>query len=468
MRRLLIPASPGELRGAVAEAEELVDFRLVRTVGRSAVGDLFLGRVVRLQPAMRAALVDIGQARPAYLSADDAAPRQGLTGLTEGANVVVQVKRDARADKAAAVTLRPRLRGPLLDWTPARSGVVSEDVVPRLREAAVARVSGLLRDGEGVRLHTSAGDASSEALGSAIAALRARWTRVEEHRARTEAPSCLESIPPLERLLEALADEAVDEVLVDDPRVLSDARAWFLQERPALAERLSLHRGSPTSFEVAGIAEAVDALLELRMGLPAGGAITIEPTAAATLIDIDSGSLEGEGRRGEDALLVVNLEAAAVVARQIRLRGLAGALVADFIALRRRENRERLLEAFRAALAAEVPEAQLLGWTRLGHIELTRPRREAPLHEIVFERTDAGGYIRTVLTVGLAALAAVERRVVSAPACAPELRAHPAVAAILAGEAGPARQALEARLGRPLAIVAEPSRARDSFDIRDA
>ncbi len=468
MRRLLIAATPGELRGAVAEADELVDFRLVRTAGRSAVGDVFLGRVVRLQPALRAALVEIGQERPAYLSADDAVPRQGLASLTEGESVVVQVKRDAWADKAAAVTLRPRLRGRMLDWAPTRPGAVAEEVAPRFREQIAARIAGLLRSGEGVRVHARGGDASSEELGAAIAAMRARWARIEERRARAEPPACLEATAPLERLLDALADESVSEIVVDDARVLAEARAWLERERPTLASQLSLHRGPAALLEAAGLAEAAASLLELRVALPSGGAITIEPTTAAPLIDVDSGSLEGEGKAGEDALLAVNLEAATAVARQIRLRGLAGALVVDFIALRRRESRERLLEAFRAALSAAVPEAQLLGWTRLGHVELTRPRGEAPLHEIVFERTGQGGYRKTALTVGLEALAAVARCVAAEPGRVPELRVHPTVAAVLAGEAEPARQALETRLGRPLGVVADPGRARDSFDIRGA
>ena len=468
MRRLLIAASPGELRGAVVVGETLVDFRLVRTVGRSAVGDVFLGRVVRLQPALRAALVEIGQTRPAYLSADDAASRQGLGGLTEGASVLVQVKRDARSDKAAAVTLRPRLRSRLLDWTPVRPGVGADEVEPKLRDRLVERIAALLKPGEGVGLHASAGVASSETLDASIAALRARWTAIEERRARSEPPVSLEAVAPLARLLEALAEASIDEIVVNDPRVLAEARAWFSREHPALAERLALHRGPPDLLEAASVAGAIADLQELRVGLRGGGALTIEPTAGATVIDVDSGSLEGEVRTGEEALLRVNLEAAVEIPRQIRLRGLAGALVVDFIGLRRRENRERLLEAFRAALTAEVPEAQLLGWTRLGHVELTRPRREAPLHEIVFERTAGGGSVRTALTVALAALAAVERRVAAEPSRKPELRVHPAVAAVLAEEAAPARQALETRLGRPLAIVAEPGRAPDGFDIVDA
>jgi ribonuclease G len=465
MRRLYIAASPGELRGALAEAEDLVDFRLARMVGRSGVGDVVLGRVVRLLPALRAALIDIGHERPAFLSADDAAPGHGLTGLAEGASVVVQVKRDARADKAAAVTLRPRLPGRLLDWTPARPGVVAEEVERKGRDRPVALVESLLRPSEGVRLLALAGDAPPEALGATVAAMRARWAAIEERRARATPPSCLDTVPPLAGLLQALVDDGVHEILLDDTAVLAQTRGWLAREHPPLVERVALHRGAAPLFEASGLAEAVAGLLELRVGLPGGGSLAIEPTSAATLIDVDSGSLEGERASGEDALLAMNLTAAAAVARQIRLRGLAGALVVDFIALRRREDRERLLSVFRASLEAEVPDAQLLGWTRLGNVELTRPRRRAPLHEIVFERAAHGGYVKTALTTGLEALAAVARQAAAAPSHAPTLRVHPAVAAILAGEAAPALQVLETRLGRKLAVVAEPTRAREAFDI---
>jgi ribonuclease G len=467
MRRLLIAASPGELRGAVADGEELADFLLMRTVGRSTVGDVYLGRVVRLQPALRAALVDIGEGRPAFLSADDAASRHGLAGLTEGVAVVVQVKRDARADKAAAVTLRPRLPGRLLEWTPARPGVVADAVERRMRDRATSLAAGLLRPGEGVRLLAHAADASAEALGAEIASMRARWARIEERRAQAVPPACLEAVPPLEAMLKALVDGSMDEILVDDPAALAETRAWLSREQPSLAERASLHRGPAAILDAAGLGEAVAGLLELRVALPGRGALTIEPTAAATFIDVDSGSLESERLSGEDALLATNLAAAAAVARQIRLRGLAGALVVDFIALRQRDHRDRLLDAFRAALEAEVPAAQLLGWTRLGNIELTRPRRRAPLHEIVFERTAYGGYAKTALTVALEALAAVARGVAASPGRAPALRVHPTVAAALESEAAAAVQGLEIRMGRKLGIVSEPGRARETFDIRD-
>ncbi|HYC15212.1 MAG TPA: ribonuclease E/G, partial [Stellaceae bacterium] len=458
-------ASPGELRAASVEAGELRDFRLARTVGASAVGEVHLGRVVRLLPALRAALIEIGQPRPAFLGADDALQR-GHSGLHEGAAVLVQVKRDARADKAAAVTQRLRLVGHYLDFLPLRPGVIAEELAVAQRERASQRAAELLLAGEGARLHPASLHATDAALAAEIHALRARWREIELRRVATEPPARLEAVSPLAAVLAEFADAAVERIVVDDAAVLAEARPWLQREAPALVERLTLQREGQSLFEVEGIADAVASLGDLRISLAGGGALSIEPTAAATLIDVDSGALAEERGEGEEALLAVDLAAAESIARQIRLRGLAGALVVDFVALRRRETRERLLEAFRGALAREVPEAQLLGWTRLGHVELTRPRRRAALHEILCERTAAGGLVKTALTLALEALAAASRQAMAVPGRGLVLHLRPEIVSALEGEASPARAALERRLGRPLALVAEPAWALETLDIR--
>jgi len=113
-RRLLIAASPGELWAALSDGGALVGLRLLRTGARSRVGEIYLGRIVALQPELPAALVEIGLPRPAFLSAEDAARKTGIAGLVEGQSVIVQVLKDSRADKAAGVSLRPRLKGSLL------------------------------------------------------------------------------------------------------------------------------------------------------------------------------------------------------------------------------------------------------------------------------------------------------------------------------------------------------------------
>jgi ribonuclease G len=163
-------------------------------------------------------------------------------------------------------------------------------------------------------------------------------------------------------------------------------------------------------------------------------------------------------------MLAANLAAAQEAARQIGLRNLAGPIVIDFVGMRDRRDRDRVRAALTAALADDG-DAEVLGWTRLGHLELVRKRRHAPLAELLFERLPGGGLAKTPLTVALEALRVLAREAAAAPVRAPVLHVHPEVATALSGEAGVARRELEGRLGRAVDIVAEPGRARDGFDI---
>lgn len=461
-RSLLVASLPGEFRAAIVEGARLVEFRLVRTVGASHVGEIYLGRVVRLLPALRAALVEIGLERPAFLSADDCLPRRDLAGLHEGAAIPVQVTRDQRADKAARVAMRIRLAGRLMAWTPGRPGVAAPD---RRAAKRIGLVSSWLNPGESVRLLPEASSAADDALAADLAELRARWAALEARSLAAEPPHCLEAVPPLAGLLAELADPALDAVIVDDAAVHAEIRGWLARERAALVALLAHHRGPLPLFEAHGIAEAVAGLFDFHVPLAGGGALTIEPLATATFIDVDSGALAEEPRTGEEALLSADLAAAAEIAHQIRLRSLGGAIIVDFIALRRTDARARLVAALQRSLEAEAGDSQVIGWTRLGHMEVIRPRRRVPLHDLVFERAGRGGLVKTPLTVALEALAAASRQAAAAPARLLALRLHPSAASVLEGEAALARKALEGRLGQALAIVAEPGFPRETFDI---
>jgi Ribonuclease G/E len=166
------------------------------------------------------------------------------------------------------------------------------------------------------------------------------------------------------------------------------------------------------------------------------------------------------------AILAVNLAAAGMAARQIRLRNLAGAIVIDFVSMTRRADRERVGAALQAAFADDPAQPQILGWTRLGHVELTRRRRHKPLAEILFERPAEGAAVKSALTTALEVLHAAARQAAHHPAGAPSLIVHPAVAAALDGAAATGRRQLEAALARNVTIVSDPARARDTFDIR--
>jgi len=395
--RLFIAVSPGEIWAALGDEGELKALQLLRTGAPSQIGAIILGRVVALRPELPAALVEIGLDRPGFLDARDYDRKKGLAGVTEGQSLILEVVKDARADKAAGLR--------------------------------ALRVAGEVR-----------------------AAIEAAAQKAKPP-ARLQNPP-----PPIATLLQEFSKLALERIVVDDRAALAEARAFLARHNPALAERLELHKDPAPIFEEAGLAVAIDEALSPRVALPGGGALIIEPTHAATMIDVDGGPASA---------LQANLAAAKAVGRQIQLRNLAGPIVVDFVTLKKRADRDKVWAALKAALADDREKPELLGWTRLGHIELVRRRRLPSLMESLGERSADGAWRKTALTVALEALRAVHRAAKLQPGRAPAVILHPEIAAALGEGAGlAARQALEQRLGEALAIESQPSRARDSFDIR--
>lgn len=392
-KTLALQVSPGEIWAALAEEGELVGLRVARESDADVVGGAFLGRVVALRPELPAVLVDIGLDRPGFLDARDVDRKRGIEGLTEGQALIVEVRKTARADKAAGLR--------------------------------VLRASDTRRDA----FEAAARDATPPA--------------------RLDRPE-----PAILRAAKPLLNGAIERILIDERGALMALRRVY----PDLAERLVFHGDDTPLFEALGIAEQVDAVLQPRVPLPGGGAIFIEASHAATMIDVDGGT---------SGALAANRAAVAAIGHQIVLRNLAGPIVIDFVGMKSREERDKVTAALKAAFADSNEKPELLGWTKLGHFELIRPRREPPLAELLFEPAADGTMRKTALTLALEALRVVAREAAARPGKGFALAAHPDIAAALdqgAGEA--ARHWLEARLGRKLAVTVEPQRARDAVDIR--
>jgi Ribonuclease G/E len=315
-REIAIAVAPGESWAALSEDGAIVELRLARAGSASHVGEIYLGRVSGLRPALPAALVDIGLGWPAFLSAEDVLPKGGFARLHEGQAVTVAVVKDSRAGKATGVSMR----------LPDKSIASPPGAKPPLRL-----------------------DASSPAAASLIAP----W--LEAH-----------SIP------------GPDHIRIDDRAAYAELRHWLMAGRKELVERLAFIAGK--LYEDSGIGEAVEEALGTRLGLAGGGALVIETTALGTTIDVDSGQA--------GSALDANLEASKAVARQIRLRNLSGPILVGFVGMKGKSGRERVLAALRQALAQHAKDCQVLGWTRLGHVELVRRRRAPSLAE------SAGGQTR--------------------------------------------------------------------------
>lgn len=376
----------------------------------------------------------------------------------EGELIGLRVAREGNADVVGGVflgrivALRPELPAVLVDIGLDRPGFLDARDVDRKRG-----IEGLT-EGQALIVEVTKAARADKAAGLRVP--RPADTRREAFEvAAREAKPPARLDPPEPAILRAakpFLGSDIERVLIDERGALMALR----RAHPELAERLVFHGDDTPLFETLGVAEQVDAVLQPRVPLAGGGAIFVEASHAATMIDVDGGA------RGA---LAANRAAAAAIARQIRLRNLAGPIVVDFVGMKSREDRDQVTAALKAALAENDDKVELLGWTKLGHFELIRPRREPPLAELLFEQASDGMIRKTALTVALEALRTVAREAAARPGKGFVLAVHPDIAAVLdqgAGEA--ARHWLEARLGRKLAVTAEPQRARDAVDIRVA
>ena len=441
-RELLIAAGPGEWRAALMEDGEPVEFRVERADG-SEIDSIHRGRVVSLLPALGAALVDIGGERPAFLPQSEIFPRGRR--LDEGAAVIVQIRREAQGGKAAQLTTAPTLRGRFIELTGGRRGLAGLEALPPEDRARLAAEVGEVAIGLRVREA-----APIEMLAEEVRALRVRWNDIATRAARTLPPARLYPMAGYAPAL-AAAMPAPERVLIDTPAAIPEIRAAF----PQAASAVLAQDEWPIDLDA-----LIEAALSPTVTLLGGGSLQLDSAAAATLIDVDSGTPETGSP--QPTALTTNLAAAAAIARQIRLRNLAGGIVIDFVGLDDHRARERVRAALATALAGDPLQPQILGWTRLGHLELVRRRRARPFAELLLERTAP---VKTAGTIGYEALRALTRAARAEPGRGWRPIAAPEVAAALAGEAAAALRKLDQHLGRTTAIAADPGLPRERFQI---
>lgn len=484
---VIVRVRPGEVRIALKDPKDrLKDFALYRTQSgpRDAqAGEVYLGRVKKVAPAMQAAFVDIGQEREGFLGLSDARPQQmGGAGqlrerisdyVREGETVLVQVIAEARDDKGAKLSRRLSITGALCVLTPGDPGVrVSKRITGDAeRNRLRADVMGLLGKGDGCVVRSSAEGVTDTAMRADIQMVRARWDDLQARAAAAKPPTRLvgEDVPGVQYLAE-IGVQGITQIVVDD----ATQENAIVQALTALGVTLSgginRHSASTDVFAALGVADEVEALLNPVVRLKSGGSLIIEETAALTAIDVNSGGAGAGGGRGQDLALSVNLEAVEEAARQIRLRNLGGLIVIDLLSLREEASRGRVVNAMKAALASDPQGPYVLGTTKAGLLEVTRPRRRAPLSQLLLGPCFACGATRgpSDLAVGLKALEAVLAEVWAQPALIPALRAPSAVIRALKVDAPDALGDIDAKLGHALDLEIDDTLAPQTFAIEPA
>ncbi|MDZ3836409.1 MAG: ribonuclease E/G [Rhodospirillales bacterium] len=451
---IFIAAAAGRALAGFFEAGFLARLEFAAQATDRRLGEVVLGRVARVDAGLGAVFVDIGDGLSGFLNRSD--DRSGRCPSGDGDSVLVQISREAEAaEKSAKLTSAVVLPGRALIYCPGRPGIrVSRRIIDDgLRKRLLEVGRDLPAAGGGWFLRHGVAAADPAVIAAEAPTLLDTWQRIEE--LARSAPAPVRLWRPPDPVLAAVADEAgpaLKRVVVDDPAMLAALRTRF----PDLAFDLHLAVGAEAADALQAIEAGIDAALAPDVALAAGGFIRIAETPALVAIDVDAGS----HRLGGDAAtaLAVNLQAAEAMVREIRRRELSGHIVADFIAMRPRQSRVKLLDALRAAFAGDRLETHVAGYTPLGKVELSRRRVRPSLRARLSSACPAcagSGFMLAPEAVARRALRAALHEL-SCPVGAASLVAAPPVAAFLRGPAAEALAAVEARLGRRIAVREDP------------
>lgn len=483
---LIVRARPGETRIVRVDANNhLKDFAVYRNAladGAGQVGGIYLGRVKKVLPALEAAFIDLGTDRNGFLGLAEARPQAHMGGkplgdrisdhVHEGETIMVQVLAAARDDKGPKISRRISVAGAHCILTPGDPGVrlskrIKDDGERnRLRAMVVGKLTGEI----GCVVRSCAIGVSEETVVREVDLLRALWADLQK-RAQGETPPTFlsgQDTPPVQFLSES-GFSGLAKIVVDDPIMAKAASAELKTLSMMPKGGVLRHPSGQDIFVDLGVADEVARVLDPCVKLKAGGSIIIEETAALTSIDVNAGGAaqHHHSARGQDLALSTNIEAIWEAARQIRLRNIAGLIVLDLIPVRGAEALGRLVNTMKTALAHDPAGPQVLGTTKGGLLEITRPRRRAPLSHILLGPCPicTDGRADSPLTVGLTALDQVLAEVWVSPALIPALRTTPDVVNALKNEGQQALNEMEAKLGQPLSLIADEQAAVGTFQI---
>jgi ribonuclease E len=391
-RAMLVAGSAEKTQIAILEDGVLVETYLAKKTRRSLVGNVYLGKVQNVLRGMEAAFVDIGQPRNAVLyigevmstdedveGPDGAKPEKSETHqridevLASGQTVLCQVTKDPMGSKGARLTTEVSLAGRYLVIVPKGSGY---GISRRLDDNERARLRDVARrikpDGYGVIVRTAAEGVEEEELARDLTRLTRLWEEIEARAAKGTAPQEIYVEPDLViRVVRDVFSRDYDRLVIEDRETYERVANYMRAIAPDLAEKVVQHTGPESLFDAENVTDQMRKALERKVWLPSGGYIVIDRAEALTVIDVNTGRFVGKTSL-EDTVVKTNLEAAAEVVRQLRLRDIGGIIIIDFIDMLLARNRESILKQFREELDADKTKTQVIGISPLGLVEMTR------------------------------------------------------------------------------------------------
>ncbi|SEI65860.1 ribonuclease E [Azotobacter beijerinckii] len=425
MKRMLINATqPEELRVALVDGQRLYDLDIESGAREQKKANIYKGRITRVEPSLEAAFVDFGAERHGFLPLKEISREyfkktpEGRINikevLSEGQEVIVQVEKEERGNKGAALTTFISLAGRYLVLMPnnPRAGGISRRIEGEERNELREALNGLDVPGDmGLIVRTAGLGRSSEELQWDLNYLAQLWTAIKEASLDRSAPFLIyQESNVIIRAIRDYLRQDIGEVLVDSIEAQEEALSFIRQVMPQYQSKIKLYEDSVPLFNRFQIESQIETAFQREVKLPSGGSIVIDPTEALVSIDINSARAT-KGGDIEETALQTNLEAAEEIARQLRLRDIGGLIVIDFIDMTPAKNQRAVEDRMRECLEADRARVQIGRISRFGLLEMSRQRLRPSLGEtsgIVCPRCNGQGIIRDVESLSLAILRLIE------------------------------------------------------------
>ena len=487
---ILINVTPRETRVAVVEDGVLQELHLERTLVRGIVGNIYKGKIVRVLPGMQAAFVDIGLDKNGYLHARDimantvSGAGKSLNGaeaggaliqdlVREGESVYVQILKDPIADKGARLTTQLSIPSRNLVYLPYGSdiGISQKLDNPDERERLSEFLQCLKVEHElpgGFIIRTVAESASDEDIAADVLFLKRIWNLNTKLMQTADIASLVhEDLPLALRALRDLVHDDVKTIYIDSRETIEKVKEFSAELMPEVINKLNYYSGEKPLFGLYSVEQEIQKAMARRVQLPSGGDLVIDQTQAMTTIDVNTGSYVGQ-RNAAETLFKTNLEAATEIARQLRLRNLAGIIIVDFIDMQNKQHKQQVMTALEMGIAKDRVKVNLSDISPLGLVEITRKRTRESLEQIMCEPCHVcrgRGTINTVQTVCYEILREVLSEDRRYKARGYTIVAATAVIDLMLDEEARSLSDLEDFIERPIVLQSDPYYQQHQYDI---
>lgn len=473
-RKVIISSFLNQILVGIVEEGRLAEFFLEKDENSRKIGNIYKGKVENVLPGMSAAFVDLGLKRNGFLyvadlqSNDESKPINQL--IAKGQDIIVQVTKEPEGKKGARVENRISLPGRYLVLMPYDQNIgISRQITDDNERDRLKKIgSSLLPANMGLIIRTVAEGHSLEELEQDLYELVQLWNYIENTSKQSSAPALLfHDHDLIYRIMRDLVTDDIDKIIVDQLQVYNKIHSLADKIQLSPSTKIELYDGEVALFEHLGLTRDLNKATNKKVWLASGGYLIIDQTEALVSIDVNTGKYVGSKNLSE-TVRQTNQEAAEEIAKQLRLRNIGGIIIIDFIDMNNNLDKQSVLAVLEKALAKDKTKSNVLGFTHLGLVEMTRQkvkRRLSHLLEIPCPHCEGTGRLLSQDTVAINLAQKIFSLAKEKDVTLVKVICHPRVAASLVGPSNENLKMLKKQTGKMIEIVVDDHYELEQTDV---